>query len=458
MIEKQKTITKSISIIGFGFYTKKEIKLTLLPAIEYTGFIFKRIDILNHPIIEANILFIKNNNNGIIKLEKNGIEIYNIENILSALAGMDLDNIIIELNNIEPPIMDGSAKYFSEAIEKVGIIKQDANREYHFINDIISYNDINYKSEITIYPSSNYKIKTTIEFDNFFFQKAYLNNIEDFKSEISLARKFYSYDKLLSFNTINKNIFNSIIIYINTIDYKKNIKKLKLFKNIFIFPDEILDKVKLRFPNEIARHKILDIIGLLSLLGIKLKGEIIAIKPYNNIIIEFIRKIYRYIKNYKRKKIYNIDIYKKEIFSINDIIKILPHKPPFIFLDKVLEIGKNYIIGIKNVTINESFFIGHFPNEPIMPGVIQIESIAQLGGIFVLNNIQKKKELNKYSTYLLKIEKAKFKKKVVPGDILVLRMDLIESIKKGIIKMQGFGFVKNQIVFETEIMAKVIKI
>lgn len=425
MFEKQKTIAKKISLNGLGIETKKNVNITFNPANEYTGFLFIRTDIKNHPNIKANINFFLEKEIKNIHLEKNGIKIISIDHVLAALIGMDLDNVIIELDSIEPPIMDGSAKYFIEAIEKAGIIEQNKNREYYYIDKVISYIDSKNKGEIIALPSSNCEIIIINDFKIgnkiYDHQNAYLKNIHDFKVEIANARDFYI-DKKFS-----------------SIEEKKFLKK-----NDLIF----------HYPNEIARHELLDLLAYLSLIGIKLKCKIIANNASNLIKKEFFKKIYNYIKKNKKRKIEKLDIYKKAIFDIKDIIKILPHKPPFLLLDKIIEISDNHIIGIKNVTMNEYFFIGHFPNEPIMPGVLQIEAMAQVGGIFVLNGI---KDTESYSTYFLKIDKARFKKKVVPGDILVLKMDLLEPIKRGIVKMHGYGFVNENLVVEAEVMAQIVK-
>lgn len=462
MLERQKTIKKKISLEGIGLYTQKKVFLTFKPGLENTGFIFKRLDIHQNKIIPLNIFFIKiDHNYKNIILEKNGIKIIGIEHILATLIGLDLDNIIIELNNIEPPIMDGTAKYFIKLIEKVGIIEQNSYREYFYLNEIISYKDD--KSEIIAFPSLNYEIINYVKINNELFniQKAKLKNLSSFKKDISKARSFYTFQEIEDFFNqginIDKKIISNFIIYINK--YNFLIKKKKIInifdnKNISILNNGILNNIVLNYPNEIAKHKLLDIIGYFSLIGMRIKAKIIINNPTYISNFEFIKKISFYIKNYKRKKIYNINIYKKAIFDINDILKILPHKPPFILLDKILEISKKHIVGIKNITMNETFFIGHFPKEPIMPGVLQIEAMAQAGCVFVLNDI--KDNLSSYSTYFLKIDKAKFINKVIPGDILVIKMDLLQSIKHGIVKMQGYGFVNSKIVVEAIVMAKLV--
>lgn len=435
MLEKQKTIAKKISLKGLGLQTKKNITITFNPANEYTGFIFIRTDLINNPNIKANIHFFNEKEIKNINLEKDGVEIKGIDHVLAALIGMDLDNVLIELDSIEPPLMDGSAKNFIEALEKAGIIEQNKNRDYYCIDKIVSYTDEKNKGEIIAFPSSNSEIIIMTEFGNN-NQNAYLKNINDFKYEIADARDFYIEKKLKFFT--EKKIFNKKKENIENID------NIPIIKNDLIF----------RYPNEIARHELLDLLGYLSLLGKKLKAKIIAKNPLGLIKKEFFKKLYTYIKKNKKRKILKLDIYKKAILDIQDIIKILPHKPPFLLLDKILEISDHHIIGIKNVTMNEHFFIGHFPNEPIMPGVLQIEAMAQVGGVFVLNGI---KDTKSYSTYFLKIDKARFKKKVVPGDILVLKMDLLEPIKRGIVKMHGYGFVNENIVVEAEVMAKIVK-
>ncbi|ACY40072.1 bifunctional UDP-3-O-[3-hydroxymyristoyl] N-acetylglucosamine deacetylase/(3R)-hydroxymyristoyl-[acyl-carrier-protein] dehydratase [Blattabacterium sp. (Blattella germanica) str. Bge] len=419
MLEKQKTIAGKISLQGFGLYTEKKVTITFNPAPEDTGFIFIRTDIQGKPCIRVHFSFLLKDtiDQGII-LEKNGLKIYTIEHLLAALYGMDLDNVILELDNIEIPIMDGSSKFFVEAIEKVGIIEQNASRKYYSITEIISSKNRKTGAEIIALPDKKFEIITMIDFESKFLntQNAVLKNIGQFKQKIAGSKTFCI---LRERRTIRENSF-------------------------FPFP-------YYQESNEIAKHLILDIIGFLTLTGTKLKGKLIFYKPNNYIIMQFLKEL---IKKIKKHDIPKFDLARKPILDIKKIMKILPHKPPFLMVDKIIDLTENSVTGIKNVTMNESFFIGHFPNEPIMPGVLQVEAIAQVGGILVLNKLNNP-EL--YSTYFLKIDKVRFKHKIVPGDIIIFKVDLLESMKRGIVHMQGKGYVNNKLVVEAEVMAKIVK-
>ncbi|WP_113738074.1 3-hydroxyacyl-ACP dehydratase FabZ [Blattabacterium clevelandi] len=423
MLDKQKTIAKKISLQGIGLYTEKKVTITFKPAPENTGFIFVRTDIKGNPYMKANLSFllINETENGLI-LENNGLKIRTSEHVLAALTGMDLDNVIIELDNIEFPIMDGSSKYFVEAIEKVGIIEQNVERKYYSIKEIISYEDSKTGGEIIALPSKKFEIVILMDFDSKFIdtQNAILKNLNQFKKKIASSKTFcFLHEKE------------------NKIVNKKNLHFLNYTSN------------------EIAKHYLLDIIGDLTLIGVKLKGKIIAYKPCHYINIQFAKRLIKKIQIFKKKDIPKFDLTKNPLFDIKSIMRILPHKPPFLLVDKIIELTENYVIGVKNVTMNEPFFMGHFPKEPIMPGVLQIEAIAQVGGILVLNKL---KNPESYSTYFLKIDKVKFKQKVVPGDLLVFQVDLLEPIRRGIVHMKGKGYVNKKLVVEAEVLAKIMKI
>ncbi|WP_185878428.1 3-hydroxyacyl-ACP dehydratase FabZ [Blattabacterium cuenoti] len=419
MFDKQKTIAKKISLQGVGLYTERNVTITFKPAPENSGFLFVRTDIEEKPSIKAHfsLLFNEKTDRGII-LEKNGLKICTSEQVLAALMGMDLDNVIIELDNMEFPIMDGSSKYFVEAIEKAGVIEQNAEREYYSIKEIIFHVDSKTGGEIIASPYKKLEIVTLVDFDSKFrnIQNAVLKYPDQFK-KIASSRTFcFLYEK----------------------------ENLKKNGNIFSASS---------FSNEIAKHNLLEIMGYLTLIGVKLKGKIIAFNTNSHINTQFARKLIQNIQS--NKYIPKFDLTKKPILDIRNIMKILPHKPPFLLVDKIMELTENCVIGVKNVTMNESFFMGHFPKEPIMPGVLQIEAIAQVGGVLVLNQV---KNPEYYSTYFLKIDKVKFKKKVIPGDLLVFQVDLLEPIRRGIVHMQGKGYVNNQLVVEAEVMAKIVKI
>ncbi|WP_185857937.1 3-hydroxyacyl-ACP dehydratase FabZ [Blattabacterium cuenoti] len=432
MLEKQKTIAKKFSLQGFGLYTRKKVTITFKPAPTYTGFIFVRTDIKEKPSIKAHYSFLikENIDKGII-LEKNGLKIYTIEHVLAALTGMDLDNVIIELNNIEIPIMDGSSKFFVEAIQKVGIIEQNEIRKYHSITKIISYENKKTGGEIIVLPSKKFEIMIVIEYNSKYF------------SQNAILKDLYQFPKLA-----NSKIFYCIH------EKKKQKKFLKIKKNFMhsLFYNTFFDQDH-KF-NEIAKHILLDIIGFLTLMEIKLKGKFIFHNPDNHIIMQFLKELMNQIQILKKKNIPEFDLKKKPLLDIKSIMKILPHKPPFLLVDKIIDLTENSIVGVKNVTMNESFFTGHFPKEPIMPGVLQIEALAQVGGILVLNKLSHP-EL--YSTYFLKMDKVKFKHKIIPGDIIIFQVYLLEFMKRGIVHMQGKGYVNNKLVVEGEVVAKIVK-
>ncbi|WP_185860700.1 3-hydroxyacyl-ACP dehydratase FabZ [Blattabacterium cuenoti] len=425
MLEKQKTIAGKISLQGVGLYTEKKVTITFKPAPIYTGFIFIRTDIKEKPCIKAHYsFFIKESIDKGIILENNGFKIYTVEHILAALTGMDLDNVIIELDNIEIPIMDGSSKFFVEAIQKVGIIEQNERRKYFSITKIISYENKKTGGVILALPSKEFEIMTVIDFDS----KCYTQN--------ALLKDLYQFHK----------IANSKMFCI--LHEKKKQKKIMnyFFCSTFYYKNKAL--------NEIAKHFLLDIIGLLTLMETKLKGRLIFYNPDNYIIMQFLKELMNKIQTFKKNDIPEFNLKKKPLLDIKSIMKILPHKPPFLLVDKVIDLTEKSIVGVKNVTMNESFFIGHFPREPIMPGVLQIEAIAQVGGILVLNKLSHP-EL--YSTYFLKIDKVKFKHKIVPGDIIIFQVYLLESMRRGIVHMQGKGYVNNKLVVEAEVVAKIVK-
>ncbi|QIK16460.1 bifunctional UDP-3-O-[3-hydroxymyristoyl] N-acetylglucosamine deacetylase/3-hydroxyacyl-ACP dehydratase [Blattabacterium sp. DPU] len=440
MLEKQKTIAEKISLRGFGLYTKKKVTITFKPAPIHTGFIFVRTDIKEKPCIKAHYsFFVKESIDKGIILEKNGFKIYTIEHVLAALTGMDLDNVIIELDNLEIPIMDGSSKFFVEAIQKVGIIEQNEIRKYYSITEIISYENTKTGGEILVLPAKKFEIMIFIDFNS----KYYAQNI--------IFKHLYQFQKIANskiFCILNdkkkrKKIINSSF---------KKISKIKEDSMYSFFYKTFSDQYQTF--NEIAKHFILDILGFLTLMETKLKGKFIFYNPDNYIIMQFLKELMNKIQTFRKNDIPEFDLKKKPLLDIKSIMRILPHKPPFLLVDKIIDLTENSIVGIKNVTMNESFFIGHFPREPIMPGVLQIEAIAQVGGILVLNKLSHP-EL--YSTYFLKIDKVKFKHKIIPGDIIVFKVYLLESMKRGIVHMQGKGYVNNKLVVEAEVVAKIVK-
>ncbi len=461
MIEKQKTLKEEVSLSGIGLHTGKEVTLTMKPAKENTGFVFVRTDLEGHPQVEADVNYVTTTERG-TTLEKLGVKIHTCEHILAALVGMDVDNAILEMDSAEPPIMDGSSKFFVEAVEKAGVIEQDLPREYLVIKDVLSFVDPNTGSELTIIPSDKYEVTTMVDFGTKVLgtQNATLKNISDFKDEIASARTFsflHELEMLLDHGLIKGGDISNAIVYVDkelTPETAEKLKKAFGKDEISMRPNGVLDNLTLNYPNEAARHKLLDVIGDLALVGVRIKGKVIANKPGHYVNTQFAKKLNRQYKLQKKKNVPDFDLKAEPVYDINGIMKLLPHRPPFLLIDKILELSESHVVGLKNISMNEPYFVGHFPKEPVMPGVLQIEAMAQTGGILVLANVP---DPENYSTYFVKIDNVKFKKKVVPGDTIIFKIELIEPIRRGIVHMQGYGYVGDSVVVEAELMAQVAK-
>jgi len=457
----QHTISKPVSLKGVGIHTGQEVNLTFKPTKENQGYVFCRVDLPEKPLIEANINFVVNTDRG-TNLDKNGIKIRTSEHVLAALVGMEIDNILIELDAPEPPIMDGSSKYFVEALKKAGIKKQDAVREEYVVKEPISYYDEDSGSDITVIPSENYEVTAMVDFGTKILgtQNATMKNISQFNDEFSNARTFsflHEIEMLLDNGLIKGGDLNNAIVYVDKELSDETMLKLKKAFNkekLSVQSNGILDNLKLHYPNEAARHKLLDVIGDLALLGIRIKGKVIANKPGHYVNTMFAKHLSSIIKSEKRNLAPKIDWSKPPVMDVNQIKNIIPHRPPFLFLDKILEISKDHIIGLKNVTMNEEFFNGHFPGKPIMPGVLQIEAMAQAGGVLILNTVPDPKN---YLTFFAKIDNAKFKTPVIPGDTLIFKCQLLSPLRRGICHMKAQAFVDGKLTSEAELMAKIIK-
>ncbi len=462
MPEKQKTLAKAFSLKGKGLHTGVDVTITFQPADPNHGIIFRRVDLEGSPLVHALADNVTDTSRGTTIVE-NEARVSTIEHVMAALFGMGIDNALIDINGPETPIMDGSSHLYVQAIKKAGIVDQAVPKNYYVVSEKIVYSNEELGVDLMVYPDDHLSINVLIDYNSKILgnQYAVLNQLSEFEEEVSMCRTFvffHELEMLAKHNLIKGgDLDNAIIILERSVTQEELDRVADLFNkpHIKVKPEGVLNNIDLHFSNEPARHKLLDIIGDLALVGQPLKGKIVATRPGHYANTQLARKIRHEIKKDKSKlNIPKYDPAKPPVFNVNQIKQILPHRPPFLLVDKIIQLDETSVVGLKNVTMNEGFFTGHFPDEPIMPGVLQVEAMAQVGGMLVLNTVP---DPWNYSTYFLKIDKVKFKDKVVPGDTLLFKLELSEPIRRGIVQMYGQAFVGEKMVMEGELTAQIIK-
>lgn len=463
MSDKQRTIKQAVSVTGKGLHTGAPVTLTFNPAPENHWYKFQRTDVDGQPIIDADADLVVDTSRG-TTLEKNGVRVHTTEHVLAALVGLGIDNCLIQINGPEMPIMDGSSWKFIEALEAAEIVEQDAERDYFELTENLTYEDPVKKVEMLAVPQETYRCTVMVDYNSDVLgtQHAGIYEISQFKTEIAKCRTFvflHELEALLQHNLIKGGDLDNAIVLVDREPPKEKLDHLrKVFnkEHVEVKGKGVLNNTALHFYNEPARHKLLDIIGDLALVGKPLKIHVLAARPGHAGNVAFAKKIKEAIKKQRIEKDYpKIDLNKPPLLNITDIMKILPHRQPMLLVDKIMELSTEHVIGVKNVTLNEEFFKGHFPDNPVMPGVMLIEAMAQCGGVLVLKTVP---DPENYLTYFMKIDGVKFKQKVVPGDTVVFSLTLVTPIRRGICHMRGTAYVANKPVMEAEMMAQIVKV
>lgn len=457
----QQTVKQAVTVSGKGLHTGIITNMTFVPARPNHGIKFQRIDLDGQPIVDADVDNVVDLSRG-TTLEQNGARIHTVEHTLAALVGLEIDNILIQVDGPEPPIMDGSALLFMEAIEGAGIEEQNAQRNFFEIPESVFFHDKEKEVEIAALPLDDFRVTVMIDYNSPVLgsQHASLNRIEDFKDQIAGARTFcflHEIEELYEKGLIKGgDLSNAVVI----VDRKVKEHELDHLANLLGLPkveareEGILNNVELRHKNEPARHKLLDVVGDLALIGKPIKAQILAARPGHTTNVAFARKLKRIMQDSTKKHVPQYDSKLPAVLDINKIVKLLPHRYPFLLIDKIFHLDDEQVAGIKNVTINEPFFSGHFPGNPVMPGVLQIEAMAQIGGILVLNTVP---DPENYWTYFLGVEDFKFRKMVVPGDTLVIKCELMQPIRRGFARMKGTAYVGNNLACEGIMTASIVR-
>jgi UDP-3-O-[3-hydroxymyristoyl] N-acetylglucosamine deacetylase / 3-hydroxyacyl-[acyl-carrier-protein] dehydratase len=463
MSEKQRTLLDSVSFTGVGLHTGEKVTLQVLPAPDNHGYVFQRIDLDGQPTIKADCDLVVSTDRG-TTLEQNGARVHTTEHILAALYGCEVDNALIKIDGPEIPIMDGSAEIFVAEFDRVGYQEQAAEREYLILEENIPWEDTEKGIEFLAVPDVHHRITVMVDYNSPVLgtQHASMYNLSEFRKQIAICRTFVFLRELefLAKNNLIKggDLDNAIVLVeredVDPEELKKLVKLLgKEDLDIRVEGIGVLNSTKLKFENEPARHKLLDILGDLALVGKPIKAHILAALPGHSGNVRFAKVLKEYMKA-KLKEPKKFDLSVEPLYNINDIERMLPHRFPFLMVDKIMEIGEETIIGVKNITMNEPIFTGHFPGNPVFPGVLQIEAMAQVGGIFALSKVE---DPHLYSTYFMKIDNVKFKQKVIPGDTIVFELKLISPMRRGLVNMGGIGYVNGKPVVEAEMLAQVIK-
>lgn len=459
---KQTTINAPASVEGVGLHTGKAVTLTFKPAPANHGYRFQRVDLPDQPVVPADVKFVVSTNRG-TTLRSGEAQVATVEHVLSALTGLGIDNVLMEIDGPEMPIMDGTSMPFVRALNTAGQVELDTEREYFIITEPISYKDEVLGIELLALPADSYEATVMIDFNSKVLgqQFAALNNMADYTTEIAPCRTFvfvHELEKLLQMGLIKGGDMDNAIVIVDRKMDQDELDALaqKMGKqSIKVDSEGVLNTVKLHFQNEPARHKLLDVIGDLALIGKPIRGKIVATKPGHTANVEFAKILKKNLT--EKRRLFGIPKYdpdKEPLYDVIGISKMLPHRFPFLLVDKIIELSETHVVGIKNVTINEQLFQGHFPDNPIFPGVLQIEAMAQTGGILALSTVP---DPGNWDTYFLKIENTKFKAKVVPGDTLILKMELLEPVRRGIVHMQGTAYVGSKLVSEGELTAQIVR-